>query len=143
MYKLKSFAGGLIGGLLTEFLGQFPEGFFADLIMGLVARLMDCDAPSDGADAQATVARHYLGEGRYDRRFFGRVARNVRQEARRRGESLTRRQSHAVAQQVLDGVRGADVSALSEVVFEHRARVMREVIGIKAIAKEVVARSYD
>lgn len=108
-------------GLLSDLIGSLPEGFLEDLFAQLILSLFNCEQPTDGNDVQATVERNHKSKGRYDRRFFGRVARSARQEARRDDDpntSLTRKQSHSVAQVFLDDIRNGDAQELSLVVFE-------------------------
>ncbi len=109
----------LIGGLLD----MFPEGFLQDLIGMLLQNLFNCEVPSDGSDVKDVVERNYVGNGRYRRAFFARVARQARVQARRRGQSITRPQSKIVAKATLDDMRGASASDISEAVFEMRSSV--------------------
>ena len=108
-------------GLLSDLIGSLPDGFLEDLFGQLILNLFNCEQPTDGDDVKATVERHHKTSGRYDVRFFGRVARSARQVARRDDDpntSLTRKQSHSVAKVFLDDIRTGDAQELSLVVFE-------------------------
>lgn len=110
------------GGLLSGLFAGLPDGFLADLIARFMQDLFACDLPTDGRDAQATVERHFdtRENNDYDRRFFARVSRSVRQAARKLGETITRKQSNATAKVQLDEIRTGDPTDLSEVIFELR-----------------------
>ena len=97
-----------------------------DLVGNLLANLLDCDQTADGADAKATVQGNHHGDGRYSRRFFGRVARAARQEAAAQGVRITRKESFQLAQATLDHIRDADPTDMTLAIQEMRGRDLHD-----------------
>lgn len=116
MRRVKHFSQKLGDGTFFDGIrGAFPEGFFADLLAQvLMAWIGGCGLPTSGRDAKEMCGDAWSeGRQRYDRGFFRRATLTVREEARDKGERLTKKQLKTVARVALDGVRLGDDDEMS------------------------------